>query len=116
MCSDDAMVTASIRRCGVVRRSGRAVIRKTGGDCLMARWPAYISWERYEENQRQLMVNQNKHKGVPRGGPSLLAGLLYCGRCGSRMVTCYRNNGRDLRYDCTRHQINYGAPHCQALA
>jgi DNA invertase Pin-like site-specific DNA recombinase len=83
---------------------------------LKDRWPAYISWERYEENQRQLMANQNKHKGVPRGGPSLLAGLLYCGRCGSRMVTCYRNNGRDLRYDCTRHQINYGAPHCQALA
>src|SRR3954464_1769500 len=83
---------------------------------LKDRWPAYISWERYEENQRQLIANQNKHKGVPRGGPSLLAGLLYCGRCGSRMVTCYRSNGRDLRYDCTRHQINYGAPHCQALA
>ena len=62
------------------------------------------------------MANRSKHKGVPRGGPSLLAGVLYCGRCGSRMVTCYRSNGRDLRYDCTRHQINYGAPHCQALA
>jgi hypothetical protein len=55
-----------------------------------------------EENQRRLMANRSKHKGVPRGGPSLLAGLLYCGRCGSRMVTCYRSNGRDLRYDCTR--------------
>ena len=32
------------------------------------------------------------------------------------MVTNYRNNGRDLRYECTRHQINYGVPHCQALA
>jgi DNA invertase Pin-like site-specific DNA recombinase len=83
---------------------------------LRDRWPAYITWETYEENQRQLMANRSKHKGTPRGGPSLLAGLLYCGRCGSRMVTCYRNNGRDLRYDCTHHQINYGAPHCQALA
>jgi excisionase family DNA binding protein len=32
------------------------------------------------------------------------------------MVTCYRSNGRDLRYDCTRDQINYGAPHCQSLS
>src|SRR6195952_5711832 len=53
---------------------------------------------RYEENQWQLMVNQNKHKGVPRGGPSLLAGLLYCGRCGSRMVNCYPHNRRDPPY------------------
>jgi len=32
------------------------------------------------------------------------------------MVTCYRNNGRDLRYDCTHDQINHGAPHCQSLS
>lgn len=83
---------------------------------LQGRWPAYISWQAFEENQRRLMANRSKHKGVPRGGPSLLAGLLHCGRCGCRMVTCYRNNGRDLRYSCTRHQINYGAPHCQALS
>ncbi|KAA5607836.1 recombinase family protein, partial [Rhodovastum atsumiense] len=83
---------------------------------LHGRWPAYISWETFEENQRRLMANRSKHKGVPRGGPSLLAGLLYCGRCGCRMVTCYRNNGHDLRYSCTRHQINYGAPPCQALS
>ena len=83
---------------------------------LKDRWPAYIGWSVFEENQRRLMANRNKHKGVPRGGPSLLAGLLYCGRCGCRMVTNYRNNGRDLRYECTRHQINYGASHCQALA
>jgi excisionase family DNA binding protein len=83
---------------------------------LQGRWPAYVTWETFEENQRRLMANRSKHKGIPRGGPSLLAGLLYCGRCGCRMVTCYRTNGRDLRYDCTRGQINYGAPHCQALS
>jgi DNA invertase Pin-like site-specific DNA recombinase len=83
---------------------------------LREHWPAYISWDTYEENQKRLIANQSKHKGVPRGGPSLLAGVLFCGRCGHRMVTCYRNNGRDLRYDCTRDQINYGAPHCQSLS
>jgi hypothetical protein len=101
------------------RRSGACQPSRNPEDwqvLLRDRWPAYITWETYEENQRRLMANRSKHKGVPRGGPSLLAGVLYCGRCGSRMVTCYRNNGRDLRYECTRHQINYGAPHCQALA
>ena len=101
------------------RRSGACSPSRNPEDwqvLLRDRWPAYITWTTYEENQQRLMANRSKHKGVPRGGPSLLAGVLYCGRCGSRMVTCYRNNGRDLRYDCTRHQINYGAPHCQALA
>jgi excisionase family DNA binding protein len=83
---------------------------------LQGRWPAYISWDSFEENQRRLMANRSKHKGVPRGGPSLLAGLLYCGCCGSRMVTCYSTNGHDLRYGCTHHQLNYGAPQCQALS
>jgi DNA invertase Pin-like site-specific DNA recombinase len=83
---------------------------------LPDRWPAYISWSTYEENQTRLDANRSKHKGVPRGGPSLLAGILFCGRCGHRMVTCYRNNGRDLRYDCTHDQINHGTPHCQSLS
>jgi excisionase family DNA binding protein len=83
---------------------------------LPDRWPAYISWSAYEENQKRLSANRSKHKGVPRGGPSLLAGILFCGRCGHRMVTCYRNNGRDLRYECTRDQIDHGAPRCQSLS
>jgi DNA invertase Pin-like site-specific DNA recombinase len=83
---------------------------------LKERWPAYISWETYEENQRQLAANQNKHKGVPRGGPSLLSGLLVCGRCGYRMATCYRTNGRNLRYNCTRAQVNKGQSACQSLS
>jgi excisionase family DNA binding protein len=83
---------------------------------LPDRWPAYIAWGTYEENQRRLNANRSKHKGVPRGGPSLLVGILYCGRCGHRMVTCYRNNGRDLRYECTRDQVNHGGPRCQSLS
>ena len=55
---------------------------------LPDRWPAYISWSSDEENQKRLDADRSKHKGVPRGGPSLLAGILFCGRCGHRMVTC----------------------------
>ena len=101
---------------GARRRSGPPSRRQEDWRVLLPdRWPAYISWSAYEENQERLSANRSKHKGVPRGGPSLLAGILFCGRCGHRMVTCYRNNGRDLRYECTRDQINHGAPRCQSL-
>ena len=100
-----------------VDRSGRPSRCQEDWRVLLPdRWPAYISWSTYEENQTRFDANRSKHKGVPRGGPSLLAGILFCGRCGHRMVTCYRNNGRDLRYDCTHDQINHGAPHCQSLS
>src|SRR3982751_5861906 len=32
------------------------------------------------------------------------------------MVTCYRNDGRDLRFECTRDQVNRGGPRCQSLS
>jgi excisionase family DNA binding protein len=99
------------------RRAGQPSRRPEDWRVLLPdRWPAYISWSTYEENQRRLDANRSKHKGVPRGGPSLLVGILYCGRCGHRMVTCYRNNGRDLRYECTRDQVNRGGPRCQSLS
>lgn len=99
------------------RRAGQPSRRPEDWRVLLPdRWPAYIAWSTYEENQKRLNANRSKHKGVPRGGPSLLVGILHCGRCGHRMVTCYRNNGRDLRYECTRDQINYGGPRCQSLS
>jgi DNA invertase Pin-like site-specific DNA recombinase len=83
---------------------------------LKDRWSGYITWTAYQENQTQLALNRSNHRGTPRGGPSLLAGLLVCGRCGHRMVTCYRNNGRDLRYECTHEMINRGAARCQTVS
>ena len=83
---------------------------------IKGRLPAYIDWDRYEENLAQLRANQAKHGGTPRGGPSLLAGLLICGRCGYRMATCYRTNGRDLRYQCSRGNVSKGAGYCQSVA
>lgn len=80
------------------------------------RMPAYISWEKFEENQKQLHANQAKHGGTPRGGPSLLAGLLICGRCGYRMATCYRTNGYELRYQCSRGNVSRAAAYCQSVS
>ena len=83
---------------------------------LRDRWPAYISWEDHERNCAQVTANRAGHAGVPRGGPSLLAGLLACGRCGRRMATRYPQGGRYLRYGCAREAVDHGGPACQSLS
>jgi hypothetical protein len=52
---------------------------------------------------------------VIRYGPSLLAGLVVCGRCGLRMAAAYNNNGAGLRYSCCHNAIEYGSARCQSL-
>jgi len=79
------------------------------------RLPAYISWEQFERNIRQLEANTAQAMGAVRQGPSLLSGLIICGRCGLRMATRYSDNGKGLRYSCDRMAIDYGEAHCQAL-
>jgi DNA invertase Pin-like site-specific DNA recombinase len=49
--------------------------------------PGYISFERYELNQKLLTSNAKAHgeerdAGPAREGPALLQGLVICGRCG----------------------------------
>jgi hypothetical protein len=82
---------------------------------LKERVPAYISWEQFERNLRQLEANTNVPLGVIRHGPSLLSGLVRCGRCGTRMAAAYQNNGSELRYRCQHRAINYGEARCQSL-
>jgi len=77
--------------------------------------PAYISWEEYERNQRQLQMNSSQGIGTPKNGPSLLSGLVICGRCGLRMATCYSSQGKKLRYSCNRMAVDYGEKACQSL-
>ena len=80
--------------------------------------PAYITWERYLANQERLASNRNlpTTPGVPRGGPSLLSGVVYCGRCGRRMRVAYHAP----RNSCLLHvQFASGRvrePVCQSLA
>lgn len=96
--------------------TGRTVAKPEQWEVLIKdRLPAYISWERYERNLRQLEANTVQALGVIRQGPSLLSGLLVCGRCGLHMVTQYKNNGHALRYQCSRMMVDYGEPLCQGL-
>jgi DNA invertase Pin-like site-specific DNA recombinase len=78
-------------------------------------YPAYLSWEQFERNQRQLAANCTAAQGAIRRGPSLLAGLVMCGRCGLRMSVVYTNNGTGLRYVCGQAKTHYEAPRCQSL-
>lgn len=97
--------------------TGRTVARFGQWEVLLKdRLAAYITWEQYEQNIRQLEVNSARGIGPPRNGPSLLSGLIVCGRCGMRMVTAYSNNGQGLRYVCSRRMVDYGEDLCQSLA
>jgi DNA invertase Pin-like site-specific DNA recombinase len=84
-------------------------------------FPAYISWEEFEEHQRKLGENSalGKLLAAPRHGPSVLAGLVVCGRCGRHMLVGYANTtsaAKTLRYSCQRDAIDYGADACQSLS
>lgn len=82
---------------------------------LKDRLPASISWAQFERNLRQLEANTAQGLGAGRQGPSLLAGLVICGRCGLRLSAVYHNNGSTLRYECNRMAIEYGEARCQSL-
>jgi len=90
-------------------------------DCLVlleGRCPAYITVARYWANQQRLEANRARAAclGAARHGPSLLGGLLVCGRCGRRLLVNYTNAGQGLRYSCTRGVVDYGEPTCQSLS
>jgi DNA invertase Pin-like site-specific DNA recombinase len=58
-------------------------------------YPAYISWETFEQIQTMLLDNyaeydRNKTRGIPRPGAALLHGLVHCGECGHKMVVQYK--------------------------
>lgn len=84
------------------------------------RFPAYITWEEFEKNQQKLAENSTLGKllSAPRHGPSVLAGLVVCGRCGHRMLVGYSNASaqKTLRYSCQRDAIDYGQDRCQSLS
>jgi len=106
------------KQCPGRRGSGRVSLpMEEWAVCLKDRLPAYISWEEYEGNVRQIASNSTVSGiGAPRRGPSLLAGVVLCGRCGLRMTTRYSQNGRGLQYVCDRRHTLYREPVCQTVS
>jgi hypothetical protein len=87
------------------------------------RFPAYLSWDQFEAHQKQLDENSRRSKllSAPRHGPSVLAGLVGCGRCGRRMlvgnsVAGGPSSAKTLRYTCQRDALDYGTERCQSLS
>jgi DNA invertase Pin-like site-specific DNA recombinase len=76
--------------------------------------PGYISWEQFELNQKALAENAHMKSRMGRqrgrGGPSLLAGLLRCRRCGHMLHVNYGRRG--IRYRCMNENINQGLASC----
>lgn len=90
-------------------------------DCLVFlkdRFPAYITWERFEANQERLTANRSRAEsaGAVRDGAALLAGVVWCGRCGRRMYVRYRHRGQRPSYVCSWQQSDYGLPLCQSAS
>jgi DNA invertase Pin-like site-specific DNA recombinase len=90
-------------------------------DCavlLEGRCPAYITPQRFWANQERLAANRARSDaaGAVRQGPSLLGGILRCGRCGRRMTVAYSGPASRLRYLCSRAMADYAEPVCQGLA
>jgi DNA invertase Pin-like site-specific DNA recombinase len=104
-------------RRAVPGQRGRGRVERPPHECLVFlpdNHPAYLSWEQYQSNLRRLH-HQRRRGPVPgpaRATVAVLAGLVVCGQCGSRMQTHYTQT---LRYDCQRHRLDYAAPACQSL-
>jgi len=97
------------------RGTGRVVLEPK--DCpvfLPDNHPAYIDWDGFRRNLQRIS-SQRRHGPEPsaqREVVSLLAGRVFCGRCGSRMQTHYTP---ELRYECARRALDYGEPVCGSL-
>lgn len=106
----------------------RVVVRRVKRD----EWPvlirdhheAYITFEKFLDNQKRLAGNRKSQgemsSGAVREGRALLQGLVRCGRCGRRMYATYggRRPGRwkgSIIYQCflegDRNKV-----HCQTVA
>jgi DNA invertase Pin-like site-specific DNA recombinase len=99
--------------------TGRVVIDPTEWFVLLQdQVPAYISWEQYDRNLARLKANQARadEVGAARHGPSLLAGLLTCAKCGCRMTVRYSGVANRHTYLGTRRLTDYGGAICQSLA
>lgn len=99
--------------------TGRRALDLDGCYALLRdRLPAYISWEKYEQDVARLKANRARgtELGAPRHGPSLLSGLLVCAKCGCRMHVQYGSHDNRHAYVCAVQHSSYGGDVCQHIA
>ena len=76
----------------------------------------YVEWNRFERVQASIRANLHVAAGPPgaaRAGQALLAGLLRCRRCASKLTVHYTGRCHDVaRYLCHRAWLDKGQPRC----
>jgi DNA invertase Pin-like site-specific DNA recombinase len=76
---------------------------------------AYLSWDDYLANQARLSANLTQAGArPPREGHALCQGIIYCGSCGHRMSTHYRDNGFAY-YQCSSKTDLMNTPTCRSI-
>jgi len=82
----------------------------------------YISFDEFEENEQILTKNIKSRNdqcdmAPPREGPALLQGLVWCGKCGHRMITKYHiyNDKKIPYYVCEKSHVQEAGEICQSI-
>jgi DNA invertase Pin-like site-specific DNA recombinase len=108
------------RQPGSERIGTVAVAPEDWAICLKDAHPAYLDWDEFMANRRQLADNVGHYDagrpGAPRKGNALLQGIVSCGRCGRRMCLRYSGpNGDYPVYACVADSSSEGRPRCQEV-
>jgi DNA invertase Pin-like site-specific DNA recombinase len=106
------------RRVAGKPKSGRHEVAPEQWLCLIRdRLPAYITWQQYEENRLRLSRNDRGggSKTTTGRGPTLLNGIVRCGRCGTPMQARNARASANPRYACDRAFQELGRQTCQSL-
>lgn len=84
-------------------------------------YPAYITWQQFEANQRTIAENQQRMlkerftgKGKNCLGTALLTGLVRCAKCGRKMTVLYKGNR--FQYKCNKARNELDQASCQFIS
>jgi DNA invertase Pin-like site-specific DNA recombinase len=101
---------------GVERTNARRKPRDQWFAFIPGTHEGYVDWERYERIQRAIRGNlqfASRSLTAAREGQALLAGLLRCRRCASKLTVHYTGQQHDVaRYACHRAWLDKGQPRC----
>jgi DNA invertase Pin-like site-specific DNA recombinase len=100
---------------GTVRTKVTHVPREKWPVVIYDHHEAYVSWDDYLANQARLSANLTQAGArPPREGHALCQGIIYCGSCGHRMSTHYRDSGFAY-YECSSRTDQMHTPTCRSI-
>jgi len=80
----------------------------------------YISWEKFEENQKRIEDNRYSYaagcRGAVRDGSALLQGVVLCGKCLTNLKIRYSARGHNGSYVCDQEVTHLGKFACLSIS